>query len=365
MADVAVIGAGIVGLATAHELTLTGADVHVYESGVPGNGQSGGESRVFRHAHDDPRQVEMAKRSRGIWAEWEEAFGVELVSADGVLALGDSACERLSVIDTIGRVDAWEISGEEVGNRMPLLAPYDGPAVLDADGGAIRTTAAIEALASALGDRLVREEVMSLRRTDSGPVEVRTGGVRAEYDRVVVCAGRGAAPLARTLGMSLPVALTAHLRITFDVAGEPPDHLPCLQDGSGEFPETGIYGAPEPGNRRYAVGLSETIDVTPDGGVLDAGSLQSLTERTIGYVREALPGLDSEPREFRHCWVTELPWSEDGLAVWERDGVLLVAGHNLFKMAAALGRDLAIAASGGELRRVLRPEAKLGVAETG
>ncbi len=51
--DVLVIGGGIVGLSTAYALTELGATVRVYERGVPGDGQSGGESRIFRHAHDD------------------------------------------------------------------------------------------------------------------------------------------------------------------------------------------------------------------------------------------------------------------------------------------------------------------------
>ena len=91
--DVAVIGAGIVGLSTAYALAERGASVTVYERGVPGNGQSGGESRIFRHAHDDPRLVALARESRAGWSDWEQRFGVELVSGDGSVLLGP-AVER-------------------------------------------------------------------------------------------------------------------------------------------------------------------------------------------------------------------------------------------------------------------------------
>jgi sarcosine oxidase len=58
--------------------------------------------------------------------------------------------------------------------------------------------------------------------------------------------------------------------------------------------------------------------------------------------------------------VTDLPWSEDGVAVWESPGMLFVAGHNLFKQAPGLGRAVARAALGEGLADELRPEARLG-----
>ena len=202
--EVAVIGAGIVGLSTAYSLVEQGAAVTVFERGVPGNGQSGGESRIFRHAHDDPRLVAFAIRSRAVWSEWETRLGVELVSADGVVALGPSVEDRLRMLEEVGDVPARSIDSAELSERLPLLAGYAGPAMLDEAGGSIRTGAAIAALTGQLGAALVADDVISVRSTARGRVEVRAGGRCDRYASVVVCAGRGTAQLARGVGLSLP-----------------------------------------------------------------------------------------------------------------------------------------------------------------
>lgn len=359
---VAVIGAGIVGLSAAQALIERGVRPTVYERGAPGQAQSGGESRLFRHGHDDPRLVRLAIESRAIWREWEERFGVQLVSDDGVLALGEGALQRLELLKEVGGVDATEVGSDELAERLPALTWYDGPAVLDRDGGAIRTTAAIDALVASLGDGLVTDEVIALRHCSGDRVEIQSGAGTAEFDRVLICSGQGTSLLVRGFGLTIPVDAAAHVRLTYDVIDRDPAprRMACLQDGSGIWGETGVYAAPLPGNRQYAVGLSETAGARPDGGVVDPTGLAELAERTTAYVQRALPGLRPEPVDVRHCWVTSLPWNDDGVGVWEAGGALLLAGHNLFKQAPSLGRALADAALGAPLRPELHPSARLG-----
>ena len=299
--NVAVVGAGIVGLATAYELVLRGAEVTVYERGLPGNGQSGGESRIFRYNHDDPRLVAMAVEARAIWREWEERFGAELVAPVGVVAVGRAAERRLPLLLEAGvRARAADAAAVH-----PALAPRDEPALLEEDGGVIRTRAAIGALAGAVGDRLVQDEVVELRPEG----EVRAGGSIRRFDRVVVCAGRDTPALAT--GLDLPVGIWTHTRFTYPG----PADLPCFQDLAA-----GVYGDPVPGG--YAVGLGDEAETT-------------------AYVADRLPGLEPRPLESRTCWVTELPWAHDGIAVWETGALRFLAGGNLFKHAPALGRRLA------------------------
>jgi sarcosine oxidase len=356
--DVAVVGAGIVGLATADALTEQGASVTVYERGVPGNAQSGGESRIFRHAHDDRRLVEFAREARALWRGYEQRFGTELLSRDGVVALGAAAQRRLETMRSAG-VRAHLISGEEVAEHLPLLAPWSRRAVFDEDGGAIRVRASIDVLTEALRPQITFDEVLLVRPLPGGTVELRAGGTRVEHGRVVVCAGRGTAALARGAGLPLPLRQAAHVRLTYAVRGEPPARMACLLDSSGETGEVGGYGDPLPGNRAYAVGIDDT-PVHDDGSLIEADALHAIAERTTEYVAGMLPGLEPEPIDVRHCWVTELPWHEDGFAAWELGGLLILGGNHLFKHAPALGRALAKAALGEGLAPELHPEARLG-----
>jgi sarcosine oxidase len=335
--------------------------VVVYERGVPGNAQSGGESRIFRHAHEDRRLIGFAREARQVWHEWEARFGRELLSRDGVISIGATVPRRLALLNEAGGISVRPVAGAEVAERLPVLAPWDGPAMFDADGGAIRTRTTIDALTESLRDRLLFEEVLSVRPL-AGRVELRVGGGVVEHDRVIVCAGRGTVALARSAGLELPVRQSAQVRLAYRICGEPPPQLACLLDASAAFGEESTYADPFPGNVAYAVGLGHA-DVGDDGSVLDPAQLASATGRNQAYVARALPGLEPEPFEARHCWITTLPWSADGFAAWEADGALFLAGDRMFKHAPLIGRMLAGATLDGRLRPELQPEARLGAAE--
>jgi sarcosine oxidase len=357
-ADVAVVGAGIVGLATAHALSERGVGVAVYERGVPGNGQSGGDSRIFRHSHADPRLVSVALQSRALWREWEQRCDRELVSSDGVVSIGPELAPRAELMRQ-GGAPARLMGASELSARLPLLADWEQEALLDEEGGVIRTRAAIEMLADELADRIVFDEVLSVAPTNAGTVQLRAGATAVEHERVVVCAGRETTSLARGAGLVVPVRQSAHVRLAFAVRGEPPERLACLLDGSGAFGEPSAYADPLPGNRLYAVGVDET-PVHGDGGLVQPDGLAAVAQRTTAYVARALPGLVPEPVQARHCWITELPWGNDAFAVWTSGGASFMVGHNLFKHAPALGRALAANALGEEPGIPFTPEDRLG-----
>jgi sarcosine oxidase len=93
-ADVAIVGAGIVGLSTARALRDGGCRVTIYEHNAAGCGQSAGGTRIFRLNHADSRLIGLAQRAQLIWRQWEDDYAVSLIGRDGVLVAGPTAPAR-------------------------------------------------------------------------------------------------------------------------------------------------------------------------------------------------------------------------------------------------------------------------------
>jgi sarcosine oxidase len=338
--DVAVVGAGINGLATALALADRGIDHRVFEAARPGAGQSAGRTRLFRHGHRTQELVELARDALVAWGEWEERLGVTLLGRQGVLVTGAEAEPHVARLGRAG-VAARLVQPPEQEALLPLLRAPGGPALLDEDGGSIDVRTSIRALAGAAGERLVTAEVFGLVPGD--PTLVETSEGIWEAGRVVLCAGAGLDSLTRVAGLEVPLSVGCHARATFAV-GAPGACPPCLQEQTGAYGEV-VYATPVPGEPLYAVGLAGDDNEVPLGPGRERDA-SGLVERISRYVSRALPGLDPEPVEVRLCLTTILPEGSDNFRIWERGPVIALAGDNLFKFAPLLGRLLAAAASG-------------------
>jgi sarcosine oxidase len=303
--------------------------------------------------------VDLAVEARTMWDQWSEEFGTELLSKDGSIALGEAAARRVEVLEARPDTPVRRVGPDELRSLLPVLADYHGPAMFDEKAGAIRTRAAIAALSANVADAFINDHVLAVRPI-SGGVEVRAGASVSTHAAAVVCAGRGTAALAASVGVVVPVRVTAHAQASFRVRGGPVAALPNLQDGSGAFGRTGIYATAYPDRSAFGLGYAGEVAVDDAGGVEDPDGLADLVDQAAAYVSTALPGLDPEPFEYVHCWVTTLPWGDDGVAIWQADNIYVLAGHNLFKHAPVLGDTLARSVGDASVPELFRPESRLG-----
>ena len=337
--DVAVVGAGIVGLSTAYALFERGVDFRVFEAARPGAGQSAGRTRIFRHGHGRAELVTLAAESRRVWEEWERRLGAQLLGREGVIVTGPPARERERLLAEAG-VPCRSLTAAEQEEALPIFSAPERVALLDELGGSTDVRASIAALARAIGERLVLAQVFRIS-AEGRPVLETSEGIW-EAERVVVCAGAGVRELTDGLGIDIPVSVGCHARGRFRVRGSNAGAaLPSLQDLSGAHGET-VYAGPVPGEGTYVVGLSGPDNEVPVG----EGGADLLVRRIAAYVARALPGLEPEPIDVRLCLTTMLPEGGDTFRIWRAGPVVVLAGDNLFKFGPVLGRLLAGAAVG-------------------
>lgn len=351
-ADVVVVGAGIVGLAAAHALVRRGLDVLCVERGRPGAGQSAGETRIFRHLHEDDALVRLACAARGAWRGWEDELGLALTGPDGVLVGCDDPRGLAARLTGLG-ARAEVIGPDEQRARHGVFAGLPGDAVLDLDGTALHARATVSALVARLQARVVHADVLGVT---AGAVVTSEGIVGCE--RVVLCAGVETPALAAACGIEIDVDVACHVRGAFAVR-EPGVPLLAMMERTAAF-GTPLYGIPFPGGALYGAGFSGSSldDPLPPGATslppgIDPG------ERLRGIealVARALPGVEPRAARTRVCLVTTLRGQgPDDFGLFGEGPAWAFAGHNVYKFAPLLGEAIADVVSGGERPDWLAP----------
>ena len=210
--DAVVVGAGIVGTATARALAERGASCILLEQFELGHtrGSSHGPGRVFRLAYPQPDYVRMTVRALDGWRRLEDAAGEELLVTTGGVYAGEWADRCADGLAACGVDHDW-LPVAEAAERFPDLA-FDGleRVLWQQDGGVCRAGAAVQALARVARGRgaEVREgaEVTRLAaHDDHAELETSSGDV-LQASAVVVAAGAWAGPLLQQVGIELPSA---------------------------------------------------------------------------------------------------------------------------------------------------------------
>lgn len=216
MADVIVVGGGIIGSSITYHLARDGVDVLQLEKGSVAN--QGAASRAtaggIRLNNRDVRELELAKESINRWKTLEEELeaNVEYIPG-GQLYLFDERYELDELIkrqkaDEAKGIEAKILEGKEIKEITPNISDEIPRAIYYPAGGqgnGLMATVAYTNKSRRLGAELrIGVEVLSIE-TDKGKITgVQTNEGFIPCDTVINAAGAWSPTLHETVGLSLP-----------------------------------------------------------------------------------------------------------------------------------------------------------------
>ena len=356
---ITVIGAGIVGVASAINLQRDGHAVTLVDRGAPGEGASGGNAGVIVTGSFLPRSMPGTVKQVPGWLfdpkgplfvrplyapctlPWFLRFAAvgtaEKVetSAAALHSLNRTAmADHLDLAESAGAADLVRPVGtlkvyrtdagfagdaierdmkEKFGFRVDVLGPDDirhmEPALapgfrhgvfLPDDGHTTDPHRLVQALAAhfeAAGGIVLRRDVRGFAMGPEGPTQIHTDGGVLDVDVLVVAAGAWSGRLAARLGSRIPVEAERGYHATIAGAGVRPS-VPVYEM------EAKIIATPQDGGLRIT-GISEFagLDAPPD---------YARSRMLVGLGRRLFPGLETD--QVSH-WMGPRPSLPDSLPV--------------------------------------------------
>jgi sarcosine oxidase len=362
--DVAVVGLGGLGSATAWQLARRGVSVLGLEQFELGHarGASHDTSRILRHSYHTPGYVALTFEAYADWADLEWSSGEHLVTVTGGVDLfpPDSAIPMTDYTFSMAvqGVPHEVLDADEVRGRWPQVRVADGvESIFQERTGivhAARTVAATQRLAVGAGADLIEHAPVKAIRATSRGVEIEAAGTTYACGAAVVTADAWTAALLAPLGVDLPLTVTEE-QVTYFAPTQPEDFAP------GRFPvwiwmdEPSFYGFPTYGEA--------TIKAAQDcGGPVVTGDKRSgepdpdMLARLESFMSRTIPGSGVSVRSKRclYALTPDRDFVLDRVPGSERVVVGLGAAHG-FKFVPTFGRRLADLALGGTKGPELTP----------
>lgn len=361
--EVAVVGMGAIGSATAYHLARRGAKVVALEQYELGHvrGASHDTSRIVRTSYGASSYVRLAQSAYRDWADLEQESGERLLTITGGVILiptdGPYSASDFTVALTECGVEHELLSPAEVQARWPQFrVPENVETVYTADTGiahASRTVATLQMRARMHGAEIRdRTAVLGLTPdTDGVIVHTATGDIRA--GKVIVAADAWTNTLLKPLGAEIPLDIMQE-QVTYFHPAEPDDY------DRARFPvwiwedDECYYGFPTFGEPS----IKAARDVSDNRMTPEQRSFvpsPELTTQLSDFMSGLIPGKGPELRTVtcqyaltkdRRFVLSALPQHPDII-------VGLAAGHG-FKFTPTLGRVLAELALDGESTDDLR-----------
>jgi monomeric sarcosine oxidase len=351
--DLIIVGAGLAGSAAAWSASGRGMAVVVLEAYGPGHrrGSSHGSARIFRRAYPDPLYVRMTGRAGELWRRLEDEAGERLLRLTGGLDFGPLRDPgQLHAVLTSCGVPAEMLDPHDAAERWPGIS-FDGtgPVMFHAEAGVLdpeRAMAAMLRLAAGRG-AVVRfnTPVTHLAATPDGGGCVHTDSGTFTAPVVVVAVGGWVVPLIGDLVRLPELTVTQQQAFHFAPRAEGVRWPIFIYGDDADY----FYGLP--GGRDGAVPGAIKLGEHYNGTVTTASGRDGIVDpaarkRTLAFVQQRLPGLDSAPVNDLSCLYTTTA-SDD--FILDRQGPFVISsacsGHGA-KFAPLLGEIIADLATG-------------------
>lgn len=241
--DVAIVGGGIMGTATAYFLTeATDADVTLLEKGNIASGSTGDSSAILRHHYGEQEiYSKMAWWSHQFFRSFESELGQQIAHEESPLVrFGVEGTEEAEYAEAghevLERLDVptSRYTAEELSDRFPMyegLDRYDFAISDDAAGYSDGADAAngFARAAAERGATIVTDTAVEGIEIDDGAVAgVRSSDGTTSCERVVVAAGPWTTELAADVGVDIPITPTREQVVILEPPAEYAEKYPSL-----------------------------------------------------------------------------------------------------------------------------------------
>ena len=358
--DVVIVGAGVIGLAIAHELLCRGTRVTLVDPGQPGRGASWASAGVLAPQGALPwyrPYLDLCLASRDLFADWSahllEETGIDVeYRTDGGLQVAfddeesEELVQRYRHQQELG-LPVERLTAQEVRALEPMLSPETRSGLLFEGMHQVENRRLVQALVAAVkgrgGEFRIGNPVIDLIIRRDRAAGVVLPGERIGAGRVVIAAGAWSGLLNWIPGQPPPVQ---------PVRGQ----IVCV-DGSGLTPlRRVIYGLGQylVPRRDGRVLLGATVEKAGFDATVTAGGLSAVMKEGLRMA----PGLAGAP--VVETWAGLRPMSKDGkpiLGPSNLERLVLATGHyrNGILLAPVTGRLIANYLSTGAVPAAMAP----------